>query len=511
MSKWLSFVLVVCWARAQSPSVKALLIANSNYPQLSAPAPAGSNAELVAAALREIGARPRLEQNLGNDDLSRIIENEFLPSVQPGDVVVFYFGGRAIQIDQDVQRANYLLPSDFAPQSPGPLRDRAYAVNRAQTLLEDRKPSLILFVLDAAYTDPRLENVRGFLPGLAESRDVPNSIIIYSSAKDQPLPSGLSTVFGAKLAELIKRPGIEMLTLAGELKTSTQLATAGAQNPYVLPVYPGTFKFVPPKPREPSKTETKIIFVDQQKVHHRSREPYVLIPAGTFKMGCVPASEKDCEPQEKPQHEVQISRPFWIGVHEVTVDSFKKFAKKLPGSPAGRNFKNETDSPMVMVSWEDAVEYCSWTGGRLPTEAEWEYAARGGKQDQAFPMSSFENARDAANFKGKHGNDNYDYVAPVGKFDKNPFGLFDMAGNVWEWVNDFFSETYYSEIGTALAKDPGGPPSGNEHVTRGGSFESDPREHLRLSYRFRPKVKSDGKTGFRCMLPDAPEVRSQLQ
>ena len=198
MSKWLSFVLVVCWARAQSPSVKALLIANSNYPQLSAPAPAGSNAELVAAALREIGARPRLEQNLGNDDLSRIIENEFLPSVQPGDVVVFYFGGRAIQIDQDVQRANYLLPSDFAPQSPGPLRDRAYAVNRAQTLLEDRKPSLILFVLDAAYTDPRLENVRGFLPGLAESRDVPNSIIIYSSAKDQPLPSGLSTVFGAK-------------------------------------------------------------------------------------------------------------------------------------------------------------------------------------------------------------------------------------------------------------------------------------------------------------------------
>ena len=510
MRKWLSFVLVVCCARAQPPSVKALVIANSSYPQLSASAPVGSNAEIVASALREIGIRPRFEQNIGNEDLSRIIENEFLPSVQPGDVVVFYFGGRAIQIDQDVQRANYLLPSDFAPQSAGPLRDRAYAVNRAQTLLEERKPSFILFVLDAAYTDPRLENVRGFLPGLAESRDVPDSIIIYSSAKDQPLqPSGLSTVFGAKLAELIKRPGIEMLTLAGELKTSTQLATAGAQNPYVLPVYPGTFKFVlaplPPAAvlvREPGK--------DELRPNRTDRQEYVWIPAGTFSMGCVP-SDKRCHPEEQPRHAVTITKGFWLGRTEVEINAYQRYVeldpknRKMPAGPLWDKKWNRTNHPITGVSWNNAKSYCEWAGGRLPTEAEWEYAARAGSSDEIYPLND-ENSRDKANFAGTKKNDRFEATAPVRSFDANQFGLFDMAGNVWEWTQDWFDPNYFKE---SPAKDPLGPASGKEHTVRGGSHNSDPREHLRISYR-QGISNSSNTVGFRCALEDTPAVRKFL-
>jgi formylglycine-generating enzyme required for sulfatase activity len=161
--------------------------------------------------------------------------------------------------------------------------------------------------------------------------------------------------------------------------------------------------------------------------------------------------------------------------------------------------------PMVRVTWEEAVDYCGWVGGRLPTEAEWEYAARAGASDEIYPLNS-ENSRDKANFSGVQGNDNYEGVAPVRKFDENKFHLFDMLGNVWEWVSDWYGQKYYSEHPEV---DPKGPMTGKEHIVRGGSFESDWREHLRLSVRW-PQNGENYKTGFRCVLEDSPDTRDRL-
>ena len=102
----------------------------------------------------------------------------------------------------------------------------------------------------------------------------------------------------------------------------------------------------------------------------------------------------------------------------------------MPAGPGWDIHWRVSDNPMVNVRWEEAAAYCKWAGGRLPTEAEWEYAARAGARNQVFPMNA-EDSRDKANFSGRKGNDLYDFAAPVRKFDPNPFGLYDMAGNVW--------------------------------------------------------------------------------
>jgi sulfatase modifying factor 1 len=175
----------------------------------------------------------------------------------------------------------------------------------------------------------------------------------------------------------------------------------------------------------------------------------------------------------------------------------------MPAAPGDYRGWSIPDYPMVNVSWQDAKNYCAWAGGRLPTEAEWEFAARAG-QDGIYPFDS-EHSRDKANFAGKQGADIFDRVAPVHSFDPNAWGLNDMAGNVWEWVSDIYSETFYHE---SPGGDPQGPQAGKDHVMRGGSWDSDPDKHLRISVR---KAGATGNVvGFRCVLEDTPATNQLL-
>ena len=240
----------------------------------------------------------------------------------------------------------------------------------------------------------------------------------------------------------------------------------------------------------------------------RDREEYVHIKPGKFKMGCVPSDQK-CGPEENPQHEVVISKGFWMGRTEVEVSAYKKFSEakkvKMPSAPNDNRGWRASSYPMVLVPWDQAKAYCEWAGGRLPTEAEWEYAYRAGGTDQIYPLND-ENSRDKANFYGTKGNDNFEGSAPVHSFDANPFNLFDMAGNVWEWTQDFYSPTYYSE---SPALDPQGPKTGKEHVMRGGSFESKWQDHLRLSAR-KSQSGPAYNVGFRCVLEDSDATQKLL-
>jgi formylglycine-generating enzyme required for sulfatase activity len=219
---------------------------------------------------------------------------------------------------------------------------------------------------------------------------------------------------------------------------------------------------------------------------------YVWIAPGTFMMGCSPG-DTDCAADEQPSHRVTISKGFWIGQTEVTVGAYKRFAaatgRKKPSAPGfgfNKSWANDT-MPIVYVSWNDARDYCTWAGGRLPTEAEWEYAARGGSTEARYG-----DIDEIAWYAGNSGNQTHE----VAQKRANAFGLYDTLGNVWELVNDWYDENYYQH---SPSEDPSGPTSGQYLVLRGGSWLNGVPSSFRASYRGRvvPEYPSVD-VGFRC-------------
>jgi formylglycine-generating enzyme required for sulfatase activity len=164
---------------------------------------------------------------------------------------------------------------------------------------------------------------------------------------------------------------------------------------------------------------------------------YVWIPPGTFKMGCSPR-DNGCRGSEKPPHTVTLSKGFWIGQTEVTVAAYKRFAEatghQMPYGPYFHGAWVNGNMPIVYVSWNDAHDYCTWAGGRLPTEAEWEYAGRGGNAEPH--CGNLDEIAWSENNSGSHPHE-------VAQKRANGFGLYDTLGNVIEWVNDWYDQYYY--------------------------------------------------------------------
>jgi formylglycine-generating enzyme required for sulfatase activity len=221
----------------------------------------------------------------------------------------------------------------------------------------------------------------------------------------------------------------------------------------------------------------------------------VVIPAGSFEMGA-----NDGDDNEKPVHRVRFAKPFAIGKTEVT----QKQWQALMGSNPSRFYNCGSDCPVEQVSWNDAQAYISKLNARtgkhyrLPSEAEWEYAARAGSI-AAYPWGN-KASHDYANYGDDEcclglvqGRDKWLNTAPVASFPANSFGLYDMIGNVWEWVDDGFHESYAG----APADGSSWPGNGSNHVVRGGSWNFDP-QFIRASTRsrFDPSMRMSS-IGFR--------------
>jgi len=231
----------------------------------------------------------------------------------------------------------------------------------------------------------------------------------------------------------------------------------------------------------------------------------VLVPAGEFLMG----SNDDTE-DESPQRRVYLDT-FWIDRHEVTNAEFKAFCdstrRLLPNNPMWdpNYLLDNPDKPVVNLTWRQADAYCRWRGKALPTEAQWEKAARGAT-GFLYPWgNTFEEGR--ANLYGK---DDYPRTAPVGSFPSgaSPYGALDMAGNVWEWCNDWYQQFYYREAPT---RNPPGPSEKSAwRVVRGGGFSSPTPDALAAN---RSKNKPDlpvHHIGCRCAWsPELPPAENQ--
>jgi formylglycine-generating enzyme len=283
-----------------------------------------------------------------------------------------------------------------------------------------------------------------------------------------------------------------------------------------------------------------------------------LIPAGEFMMGSGESAEAtaaffnkkygsavyvlkaDCFRDEHPQHQMRITKPFYLGIYHVTRGQFRQFVKNSghktdaekgenPGAFGWDTEKNvygfnkdyswgkvgfgQTDEhPVVGVSWNDAVAFCEWLSRkegktyRLPTEAQWEYACRAGTKTRFYdgddpvglgmegkPADATAKAK-LPDWTWRNASESYAYTAPVGKFKPNAFGLYGMHWNAWQWCADWYGADYY---GKSPANDPTGPDAGNKRVLRGGPWGVGPELTRSASrYKLAPGIRTDS-TGFR--------------
>jgi len=217
-----------------------------------------------------------------------------------------------------------------------------------------------------------------------------------------------------------------------------------------------------------------------KKVNPKDGLTYVWIPPGTFQMGCSPA-DSECFGDEKPAHEVTITKGFWLGQTPVTQQAYHRMTRQNPSHFKGANL------PVDSVNWDKASAYCAVIGGRLPTEAEWEYSARAGSTGARYG-----NLDDIAWYSGNSGRK----ANEVGQKQANALGLFDMLGNVWQWTADWY---WYDDYQPEAQSDPSGPPGRALRVLRGGSWIGIPR-FVRVSGRLglRPGGRSYN-FGFRCV------------
>jgi formylglycine-generating enzyme required for sulfatase activity len=214
-----------------------------------------------------------------------------------------------------------------------------------------------------------------------------------------------------------------------------------------------------------------------------------------YAAGCV-LNDKRCLPSELPREQVRLSHAYELNASEVTVSQFREYARRSGTVMPQQPHWSGPDRPVVNVTWEESSRFCEAQGARLPTEAEWEFAARSGRFEDVYPWGNGYSP-EHANGSGLRGRDQFAFVAPTGSFPANEHGLLDMIGNVWEWTSDWFRE------GEGWTQAPAEPPPLRSatylKTVRGGSWDSS-AVSLRVSRRvgLSPADRQNLYVGFRC-------------
>jgi formylglycine-generating enzyme required for sulfatase activity len=498
----------------------ALLIGNAAYPNRPLANPV-HDAEALSRRLRELGFDVALVTDAGRKAMGQAID-QFLNKLGTGDVGFFYYSGHGMQVDGE----NYLIPTDFQGQNETDARYDTHPLGRIQERMERSGAQLNILVLDACRDNPFRAAVRGGAVGLATPNVGRGTFIALATSPGHTAsdnPGGRYGLFTEYLLEALSARGLGLNEVFDLVRERVDEASGGKQVPWALSSVVGRYNFVPgespaatlppPAPviRVPSVRDSKVNPIDGQK--------YMWIPPGTFMMGCSPG-DAECRDEERPAHEVTLTKGFWMGQTPVTVGAYKRYTlatgKPMPPEVDGKwklNVAAGDDSqPVMLVTWDQAAGYCGWAGMRLPTEAEWEWAARAGTPGarygnldeiawygdnsgrQRIDSAAILNNADSAKYFDKL-YDNGNGSKPVGRKQPNGYGLYDMLGNVWQWTADWYGEKYYQ---ASEKQDPSGPPGGTERVVRGGSWFLIPLL-VRVSVRFGLVPDKRGFTGLRCV------------
>ncbi len=435
-------------------------------------------------------------------------------------VTLFYYSGHGMQVNG----TNYLLPIRSKIVSTADLTYRA--INLQQTLdrLESHGNFLNIIMLDACRNNPLTKSLgrskgagdlfEGYAPPQSEGKA--GMFISFATAPRQVADSGdrrySNSPYVLSFLQHVRTPNLSVEELFRLVNKSVVERTQNTQKPWTQSSFYEDFAFI--KRAEPLGSNKRII-----------PESMILIPGGSFQMG-----SKDGKDDEKNIHSVLLS-PFMMDKTEVTFAQFDAFCVATGRQKPNDEGWGRGNRPVINVDWYDAIEFCNWrsaqeglqevytidktrkdlnnqndndnknwlvtcnwsaSGYRLPTEAEWEYAAGGGKPqpDKWAGTNVPKDLSRYANYGQKVGK-----TASVGSYQANPLGLFDMSGNVWEWCWDWHQKAYP----TIKQSNPQGPIQGEYHVLRGGSWYNS-YSNVRAAYR--GSGNPGGRNlniGFRCL------------
>ena len=474
-------------------SKRALVIGNRGYRFMQPVPTAGNDARTMASTLRSLNFTVEEGHDLTSDELNNVIER-FSGSLRSNDVVLLYYSGNGLQDTSE----DLLLPVDFDPRK-SQLGTNAYSITKMERDWARRETFARVFILDCCRGNTDLEQLPNYRAGLVLRVEKPGTALLLAAQQDHPVPEDKArtlSLLAGQLAEVLKDPGLKLDDVFAKVSESVYRLSNGTQYPQKIGEVAEFYLTGLPEIPTGAKRENP-----------NDMQSYIRVGKGRFKMGCVPSDDKHCDANEKPQHAVEITHGFWMAETAVTVQAWQVYLSKthagqssrqisrlMPPSPINNPKWAKTDRPMVRVKWQEASDYCKWAGGRLPTEAEWEFAARAGSED----VSNFQVASQNAIY-------DKDEMPAVKTFSQNSWGLYDLGGIIWEWCSDYFDPQYYSKFTQAPAVDPDGRSTALQnagHVRRGGAYEGTP-DKLRISRRSTWGDR-DNKTGFRCVIDNLP-------
>lgn len=512
------------------PTRRALLIGNNAYHSTSSLRNAVNDTADLEAALEEAHFTVTLLNDATLQQLDAAVST-FVQSLRSGDVAYLHYSGHGLQIDGE----NYLVPVDFQLTDAASVPYDTYSLSKLQARLARSPARFNLITLDACRNNG-FATARGS-NGLAALNSARGTFIAFATGPGQTADdnaTGRNGRFTGALLDAMREPGLEVAHVFRRVVERVSEETNGRQIPWISSSMVGEFYFHPGERKSTLSPEAEIAYWNSvkdaaerapldayldrypegqfaalarqrrdrldpypgtERVHDIDQLTYVFVPPGTFVRGCSPG-DTQCVGDEKPNTDITISQGFWITQTEVTTAAYREFAaatrSKIPaqrssGAEPSDPAQVEPPLPISKVHWDDARRYCAWAGGRLPTESEWEYAARAGSA-QPRPGTLEEVAWTADNSAGS--------LHPSGEKAANAWGLHDMLGNVWEWVSD-----NHGLYPNGQRTDPKGPALGLGKVIRGGSWNK-PSKAARVSARgwLVPAYRADD-LGFRCVLP----------
>ena len=465
----------------------ALVIGNASYAAGSLRNPL-NDAGAMAKTLTSLSFDVTAKENLDQKQMKREIQAFGEKLKQRGGVGLFYFAGHGVQLNGH----NYLIPVDSSIQNESQVEYEAVDMGEMLGQMDWARNHMNIVIIDACRDNPFAQTFRSLSLGLASVIAPTGTLIAYSTAPGSVANDGTGEngIYTGELIKAMVQPGVQLEDVFKRVRLAVSEATAGKQVPWESSSLIGDFYFVPPL--NPSGQTTSVRQRTGPPARQASLPPalavqsasrgenpttalktwkepvsgleFVWIPPGCYLMGS-PQKEQDRSQDEGPVHQVCVDG-FWMSRTVVTNAQLKTFQKDHDSGQFHGHSLNGDAQPAVAVSWHDANNLCQWLTGqnggqyhfRLPSEAEWEYACRAGADTSRYwgedsaKACVHENVADYTaqkqlGLKALHQcDDGYATTAPVGSFRPNPFGLYDMLGNVLQWCEDVYSVDAYVQL-----------------------------------------------------------------